>query len=121
MLEDTTTFIPPLIWEDPRVMIHFTCDLCGKAMHRDEDVRHVVKIEVYAAYDPLEITEEDLDQDHMEEIGHILSQMEDMDPHELEDEVYKGFRFDLCSSCHKKFLKDPLGRELTRRFNFSEN
>ena len=100
-------------------MIHFTCDLCGKAMHRDEDVRHVVKIEVYAAYDPLEITEEDLDQDHMEEIGQILSQMEDMDPHELEDEVYKGFRFDLCSSCHKKFLKDPLGRELTRRFNFA--
>ena len=97
------------------------CDRCGEGLLLNEDVRYRLSIEVQAAYDPMEITEEDLDQDHMEEIGQLLSEMEDMDPRELEDEVYKSFRYDLCSKCHKSYLKDPLGRESTRRFDFSEN
>jgi len=102
-------------------MLHFTCDLCGRELVACGDQRYVVKMEVYAAYDPLEITEDDLDRDHMEEIGQLIEQMEDMDPQQLEDEVYKNFRFDFCPECHKKFLKDPLGREASQRFDFSEN
>ena len=43
------------------------------------------------------------------------------DEQELEDQVYKNFRFDLCPECHKKFLKDPLGREAARSIDFSKN
>ncbi len=102
-------------------MLHYSCDLCGKELLVEEDLRYVAKIEVYAAYDPLEITEEDLDEDHMEEIGELIKQMEDMDETELEDQVHKSFRFDLCPECHKKFLKDPLNREASRSVDFSKN
>lgn len=102
-------------------MLHYSCDLCGKELLVEEDLRYVVKIEVYAAYDPLEITEEDLEEDHMEEISQLIKQMDDMDEQELEDQVYKNFRFDLCPECHKKFLKDPLGREAARSIEFSKN
>ena len=102
-------------------MLHFSCDLCGKELLVEEDLRYVAKIEVYAAYDPLEITEEDLEQDHMEEISELIKSMEHMDQQELEDQVYKSFRFDLCPECHKKFLKDPLSREANRSVSFSKN
>jgi len=102
-------------------MLHYSCDLCGKELLVNEDVRYVAKIEVYAAYDPLEITEEDLEKDHLEEISKLIKQMEHMDPQELEDQVYKCFRFDLCPDCHKKFLRDPLGKESARSISFSKN
>ena len=102
-------------------MLHFSCDLCGKELLVEEGLRYIAKIEVYAAYDPLEITEEDLQEDHMEEISELIKSMEHMDQQELEDGVYKSFRFDLCPECHKKFLKDPLGREASRSVNFSKN
>ena len=102
-------------------MLHFSCDLCGKELLVEEDLRYVAKIEVYAAYDPLEITEEDLEEDHMEEISELIKQMDGMEEQEIEDQVYKSFRFDLCPECHKKFLKDPLGREASRTIGFSKN
>jgi hypothetical protein len=100
-------------------MVHFTCDLCGKELHGD-DHRYVVKIEAYAAHDPAEITEADLDEDHMEAVSQLLQEMEDsVDDIELV-ETQKKFRYDLCPECHKKFLADPLGRE-AQKFDFSEN
>lgn len=100
-------------------MLHFTCDLCGKELHGD-DHRFVVKIEAYAAHDPAEITEADLDEDHMEAVSQLLQEMEDsVDEIELV-EPQKNFRYDLCPNCHKKFLQDPLGRE-AQKFHFSEN
>ena len=102
-------------------MLHYSCDLCGKELLVEEDLRYVAKIEVYAAYDPLEITEEDLEEDHMEEISELIKQMDSMDEQELEDQVYKSFRFDLCPECHKKFLKDPLSRDAARSIDFSKN
>lgn len=100
-------------------MLHFTCDLCGKELQGD-DHRYVVKIEAYAAHDPTEITEADLDDDHMEAVSQLLQEMEDsLDEIELV-ETNKNFRYDLCPECHKKFLQDPLGRE-AQKFDFSKN
>ena len=56
-------------------MIHFTCDLCGKTLLADEDTRYVVKIEVYAAYDPMEITGDDLREDRSDEMQGLLEEM----------------------------------------------
>jgi len=102
-------------------MIHFTCDMCGKSLLTDEDVRYVVKVEVYAAYDPLEVTEDELDDDHLGEMSEIIEQMEGMDPEELEDQVYKSFRFDLCPTCHQRYLRDPLFRYRNLRRDFLNN
>lgn len=81
------------------------------------DGRYVVKMEVYAAQDPAELTEDDLDADHLEEIGQLLA--EEASDHEPAPTFAKR-RYDLCSGCHKKFLADPLGRE-SQKFDFSEN
>jgi hypothetical protein len=98
-------------------MLHFSCDLCGKDLLAVADNRYVVKMEVYAAHDPAELTEEDLDADHLEEISQILADENgDCEP----APAYKKLRYDLCSACHKRFLADPLGRE-AQKFDFSEN
>ena len=102
-------------------MIHFTCDMCGKPLLTDEDVRYVVKVEVYAAYDPMEVTEDDLDENHLGAMSEIIEQMEGMDPDELEDQVYKSFRFDLCPACHQRYLEDPLFRHRRLRLGFHDN
>lgn len=102
-------------------MVHFTCDLCGKDLTATNDPRFVVKIAAYAGFDPNQITEDDLDDDHMEAISEILRHEESNPAPEDEPPTFKGFRFDLCANCHGKFLKDPLGRELLRTLDFSPN
>jgi hypothetical protein len=102
-------------------MIHFTCDLCGKPLLAEEDARYIVKIEVYAAYDPLEITEADLREDHAEEMKRLIEQMKHLSPEEAEDQVYRKFRFDLCPACQAKYLEDPLLRGVRRQARFGEN
>ena len=103
-------------------MLHFTCDLCQKELLPGDDRRYVVKIEVYAAHDPSELTEADLDADHMEEISQLIQDAEDgiTDPDAITPER-KQFRYDLCPACHKKFLNDPLNKEAAQKFHFSEN
>jgi hypothetical protein len=104
-------------------MLHFTCDVCGKELTSGgDDHRFVVKMEVYAAHDPAVLTEADLDEDHMEAVSQLLREEEDqlVDP-DLHAPQYKNFRYDLCPECHKKFVRDPLGREAAQKFDFSEN
>jgi len=102
-------------------MVHFTCDLCGKALTASGDPRYVVKIEAFPGFDPTEITEEDLEGDHMEAVSQILQRDASLPSDALTAPLHKGFRFDLCPACHTKFLKDPLGKEFLRSFDFSKN
>jgi len=100
-------------------MMHFSCDICGKQMLPGARAHFVLKMEVYAATDPAQLTEDDLDPDHLEEISQLLAEEE-----ATAEEVvpaYKKLRYDLCQSCHKRFLSDPLGREAAQKFDFSEN
>lgn len=99
-------------------MLHFSCDLCG--CHLDEH-RFVVKMEVYAPFDPEEIDEADLDQDHLQSISEELEEFEITGELGIEDCSSQQMRFDLCPNCRKRFLRDPLGRDAVRRLNFSEN
>jgi hypothetical protein len=85
----------------------------------DEDLRYVVKIEVYAALDAAANDEED-DRDNLLEMQQILQRMEDMEDAAVGDDVYQTLRFDLCPECRRRFVKNPLGREL-KQFNFSKN
>jgi hypothetical protein len=102
-------------------MLHVTCDLCGKEMRPGEDQHFVVKIEAFAAHDPSELTDEDLDVDHMEAVSELLRECEENDcGAELVDPC-KNFRYDLCPQCHGRFIKDPLARDREPKFHFSKN
>jgi hypothetical protein len=100
-------------------MQHFSCDLCGKPIGCGDERRYVVKLEVFAAHDPAELTDADLDVDHMEEVSQMIS--EESEPADGLAPAFKQFRYDLCPDCHTKFLRDPLNKESAQKFDFSEN
>jgi hypothetical protein len=109
--------------EVPFDMLHFTCDLCGKDIDTGAATRYVLKMEVFAAGDPTELTPADLDQDPIESLSEALkaAEVEGTDPGEELAPARKSFRYDLCAECHRKFLQDPLAREAEKKFHFSEN
>lgn len=98
-------------------MLHFSCDLCGQPL---DDRRYVVRMEIFPAFDASDITEADLDVDHLNAVAAEIHEME-LTGVEADDANSKSFRFDLCPRCHARYEKDPLGREALRRLNFSEN
>ena len=104
-------------------MIRYSCDLCKRELDPQDDLRYVVKIEVYAAFDPAATDGEEDDRDHLEEIQDILERMEDSASDQIGDDVYQQLRFDLCPECRRKFIKNPLGRRSRstwpRRSDFS--
>ncbi len=103
-------------------MIRYNCDMCGKSIDSEEDIRYVVKIEVYATCESMEGDcdfDEELIDDYEEEEED--DEVENFDPDDIEDVEYKTFRFDLCSKCHSKYLQDPLSIQSIRRGRFSEN
>ncbi|HUT11289.1 MAG TPA: hypothetical protein VMY42_12385 [Thermoguttaceae bacterium] len=102
-------------------MIRYSCDLCKQTLDPEEDIRYVVKMEVFAAFDPVTVDPYDDDRDHLQEIQDILERLEDADDDQIGDDVYQQLRFDLCGECRKKFVKNPLGREVAKAFGFSEN
>jgi hypothetical protein len=102
-------------------MIHYSCDLCKRLIDPADDLRYAVKIEVYAAIDPVDADENADDRDHLQEMQDILQRMEETGSDAVGDDVYQQMRFDLCPDCRKKFLKNPLGREPAKQFDFSKN
>ena len=72
---------------------------------------------MYAAHDPTELTDADLDVDHMEEVSQMLSAEADDAPDGLAP-AFKQFRYDLCPDCHAKFLRDPLNKEVRAEVRF---
>jgi hypothetical protein len=88
-----------------------TCDLCGCDLLSAE-VRYIVKIQVYAAYDVQEITDEDLKRDIEGEMRDLIRriQRKDLGKDEVHETVYKDLTFDLCSDCQRRFLDSPLGK-----------
>ncbi len=101
-------------------MIRYSCDLCKRELDPDEDLRYVVKMEVFAAFDPA-ASDDDDDRDHLQEIQDLLERVEDLDGDQFGNEVYQQLRFDLCPQCRKKFARNPLGREGVTVFGFSDN
>lgn len=100
-------------------MIHFTCDGCQRPINLEEELRYVVRVEVYAAFDGEE--SQDSDRDHLQEIEDILEALDELDDQECEEEVFQQVRYDLCGECRKKFLRNPLGRLSASPVGFSNN
>ena len=58
-------------------MIRYNCDLCGRDLGRGEDLRYVIKMEIYAAFDPTAVDEDD-DRDHLQDIQDALERLDDL-------------------------------------------
>jgi hypothetical protein len=97
-------------------MLHFSCDVCGRAL---DDCRYVVRMEAYPAFDPDQV--DDTDVDHLQEVASALADQASEAPAVVSNDATRVFRFDLCSTCYCKFVRDPLGREALRRLKYSKN
>jgi hypothetical protein len=104
-------------------MIRYSCDLCKRDLDPEQDLRYVVKMEVYAALAPAGTSEEAGDCDNLLDIHEVLEHLQDADSEEIGEDVYQQLRFDLCPECRKRFLKNPLGREIAaiKAVGFSKN
>ena len=99
-------------------MQHFTCDACGKQLGEQ---RYVAKLEVYPAFNPDELTDADLDLDHLQEVAEIIEQTDPLEMMLDEQTTTQQFKFDLCAVCHHRYLQDPLGKQSRTPLHFSEN
>ncbi|HOW97567.1 MAG TPA: hypothetical protein P5567_06565 [Kiritimatiellia bacterium] len=88
-------------------MISRICDRFGQPLETG-GLRYIARIQVYAAYDPLEITFDDLGRDYSAEIRRIIEECRDLTEEELMRDVYVDFSFDLCPACQKAYIRDPL-------------
>ena len=83
------------------------CDRCGQIIDEGA-LRYIAKIQVYAAYDPLNVDFEDATRDHTNDIKKILKRCEGMTEEKLMQDVYVDFQFDLCRACQRSYIKEPL-------------
>ncbi|MFQ5429728.1 MAG: hypothetical protein ACE5E1_05390 [Phycisphaerae bacterium] len=90
-------------------MIRYRCDGCGLDLERDGSNHFIVRIEAFAAAGQLEFTRQDLERDHAEAIRRVLDDLETHSPDDIEDQVYRALRYDLCPACHRRFLASPMG------------
>lgn len=102
-------------------MIRYCCDMCKRDLDPDDEIRYVVKIEISAAFDPQVTDDDEDDRDHLEEIQEMLERLAGGDDDRVSEDVYRELRFDLCAECHRRFLKNPLGREAAKALGFSNN
>ena len=101
-------------------MIHYTCDCCKRSIDPENELRYVVRLEVYASIDPLE-EEGSEDRDHLQELQDILERLDDAEDEQICDDVYHHRRFDLCSECRKRYVQNPLARLSAQQLDFSQN
>jgi hypothetical protein len=85
-------------------MNHARCDGCGNELLTDGEVRYEVRIEVKAAYDPLDISAADLAKDYRAEIAQVLRQLEGLSLTEAQNQVYRALEFDLCPACQRRYI-----------------
>ncbi len=87
-------------------MIKYLCDLCGRSL-KEKDYVYELNIEIHAIYQPLQIDLVDMLKDHTDEIRRLIEELKDKDPQELQDQIYKTFKFHLCPPCQQKYIKNP--------------
>lgn len=102
-------------------MIHHSCDRCKRMIDPEDELRYVVKLEVCASMEPIAADELEDDRDHLLEVQEILERLEASEDDNIGDDVYQKKSFDLCSSCYREFIKNPLGREQPVHLGFSQN
>lgn len=101
-------------------MVHYSCDLCKRVLDPQDDVRYVVRMEISQEIDPIGADESEDDRDYLGEMHDMLAQIGDSFE-EISEAMDREMRFDLCPECARRFVKNPLGRDLAKHFQFSKN
>jgi len=106
-------------------MLHYSCDVCKRPIDPQTGIRHVVKIEVFAAIEDDhecgcdgDASDAD-DGDHLEEMQELLERLDDVGDG-MGDET-RSMRFDLCDDCRRRFVRNPLGLKKGKQLDFSQN
>ena len=92
-------------------MIHYTCDYCKRQLDSENDLRYVVRMEVYTAIDELDDMS-DADRDHLQEIQDILEGIEVDGDKQISEDLYQQLRFDLCCECRNHKVTFKSGQKL---------
>lgn len=71
-------------------------------------LRYAVTIDVRAAYSELEVGLADLVRDHRSEILALIERLKRKSAREIEEQVYKKISLDLCPSCQRAYVRNPL-------------
>jgi len=74
------------------------CDNCGRTIPSSSQT-YIVRIELFAKAEPLELTLDDLLADHTAQIEKLIEEMENLDVEEATDQVYEAYAFQLCPVC----------------------
>ena len=101
-------------------MIQYCCDRCKRVLDTNDEMRYVVRIEIEAKFDGLSEVQDE-ERDHLLELDEVLERLESTDTESIDDDVYRRQKFDLCPECYRKYIKNPLGRELSAPLGFSNN
>jgi hypothetical protein len=70
--------------------------------------RYLVTIQVTAAVEPLEITEEDLQQDTKAAVQEALAAASEQSEAEAMRDVHVELHYDLCRKCQQEYLQQPM-------------
>ena len=107
------------------MMLHYSCDACKRPIHPHNDVRHVVKIELFPAVDdtPSGGCADPVSEgpDHLEAMHEILERIGEGDEENPFDDGTRSLRYDLCDACRQRFVKNPLGLKIGKQHDFSNN
>ena len=103
-------------------MIRYSCDCCKRELDPDMDVRYVIKLEAFPAFEPPPVEDDSAeDRDHLQEIQQVIAALEDSADEPTGEDVYRQMTYDLCPECHRRFVRNPLGRETIPALEFSNN
>jgi len=102
-------------------MIHYSCDRCQRLIETEDEIRYVVRLEVEAKLGENVFSDQDEERDHLLEIHEILERRDEENDSLADDEVYDRKRFDLCTECYKAYLRNPIGRDVMKHVDFSQN
>lgn len=88
-------------------MVTYCCDGCGVDLAQ-KALRYTVDIDVRAAYDKMEVGLTELVRDHRAEMLALIERLKHKSANEIEETIYKRIRLDLCPSCQRAFIENPL-------------
>ncbi len=88
-------------------MISYRCDGCGQELEKTA-LRYSVQIDVRATYEESHVGLLELVRDHRKELLSLIEGLKDKSAQEIEETVYKAIKLDLCPSCQRAFIRQPL-------------
>ncbi len=68
-----------------------------------------------------EFDEEAYDRDHLMEIEDIIDRAEELEGDSTANDIYQRKTYDLCPSCYREYVKNPLALEQKVPLGFSKN